>query len=119
MEIDMSKKNKRGNREPRKPKQAKAKPQAADSIAQVMQLTSGAPDLFGQPAAPRPSLRRSPGPLRSQARRACSPQPAARGPCNGTERPLLASAGRGFLVGQCLCCGQTGRRLGRARPINR
>ena len=42
MEIDMSKKNKRGNREPRKPKQAKAKSQAANSIAEVMQRTSGA-----------------------------------------------------------------------------
>lgn len=42
MEIDMSKKNKRGNREPRKPKQAKAKPQADNGIADVMQRTSGA-----------------------------------------------------------------------------
>ena len=38
----MSKKNKRGNREPRKPKQAKAKPQVANSIAQVMQRAPGA-----------------------------------------------------------------------------
>lgn len=36
MEIDVSKKNMRGNREPRKPKQAKAKPNVANSIEDVM-----------------------------------------------------------------------------------
>lgn len=42
METDVSKKNMRGNREPRKPKQPKSKPQIANSIGDVMKRSSAA-----------------------------------------------------------------------------
>jgi len=40
MEIDVSKKNMKGNREPRKPKQPKSKPQAGNTLSDVMKRSS-------------------------------------------------------------------------------
>ena len=96
MEIDMSKKNKRGNREPRKPKQAKAKPQAADSIAQVMQLTSGVPpDRSGRKRAAR-----------------APPNPRREVPATGPNGPSWRPPGGAFLWASACAVVKPGAGLG-------